>query len=246
MPCRRGCAVAGKSQARPLAGWGGQARRPAAAHEPRLALQCWQGNAYNRWKNQMRRRWGSPLTTVAAVDDPYARASSRVGVFLWDLAMRPAPNADKSFTYFALLEAFDMPGCPVCRFMTEYSIGYLDALFYEQVNDVGLRRKLRASRGFCSWHAWQAKQITRSALGVAIIANDLISEELTRLDDLLQNSALDRQRQPLQTRIALKAWRAFLQAYQRKGLCPACEVILRHEWHALETMVHFIMDEDFA
>ena len=78
------------------------------------------------------------------------------------------PATDKSFTYFALLEAFEKHGCPVCRFMAEYSQSYLETLFYEQVNDVGIRRKLRASRGFCNWHAWQARQITNSALGVAI------------------------------------------------------------------------------
>jgi len=54
---------------------------------------------------------------------------------------------------------------------------HLDTLFYEQVNDVGLRRKLRDARGFCNWHAWQARKIASSALGVAIIANDLITDE---------------------------------------------------------------------
>ena len=100
--------------------------------------------------------------------------------------MSREPATEKSFTYFALLEAFDKEGCPVCRFMAEYSLHYIDTLIYEQVNDVEVRRKLRASRGFCNWHAWQARDITSSALGVAIIAKDLISEEMTRLDDLLR------------------------------------------------------------
>ena len=96
------------------------------------------------------------------------------------------PATEKSFTYFALLEAFNKEGCPVCRFMADYSFRYLDALIYEQVNDVDVRRKLRASRGFCNWHAWQTRHIASSALGVAILAKDLISEEMTRLDDLLR------------------------------------------------------------
>ena len=100
--------------------------------------------------------------------------------------MSREPATEKSFTYFALLEAFDKEGCPVCRFMAEYSLRYLDALIYEQVNDVDVRRKLRASRGFCNWHAWQARDIASSALGVAIMAKDLISEEMTRLDELLR------------------------------------------------------------
>lgn len=78
--------------------------------------------------------------------------------------------SDKSPTYFTLLEAFGKRGCPVCRLMEEYSLSYLDSLLYEQVNDVGIRRKLRGARGFCNWHAWQARRIAASALGVSIIA----------------------------------------------------------------------------
>jgi hypothetical protein len=156
----------------------------------------------------------------------------------------PAP--DKSFTYFALLEAFDKHGCPICRFMTEYSLSYLDALFYEQVNDVGIRQKLRDSRGFCNWHAWQATKIASSALGVAIIANDLITEEMTRLDDLLRGPMITRQQQPVQHRIAPKSLRAFIRGWQQKGGCPACQVILDHERHALETILNFLHDGDFV
>jgi hypothetical protein len=130
--------------------------------------------------------------------------------------------------------------------MTEYSIGYLDALFYEQVNDVDVRRKLRASRGFCNWHAWQSRQIASSALGIAIIANDLITEEMARLDDLLHGAGLGRPRQPLRPRIPPRAWRAFLQGWQGKRMCPACEVVLGHERHALETILDFITNGDFA
>jgi hypothetical protein len=156
------------------------------------------------------------------------------------------PGADKSFTYFALLEAFDKPGCPVCRFMAEYSVSYLDTLFYEQVNDVGIRQKLRDSRGFCNWHAWQARKIASSALGVAIIANDLITEEMTRLDDLLRGPMITRLQHPVQHRIAPKSLRAFIRGWQQKGDCPACQVILDHERHGLETILNFLHDGDFA
>jgi hypothetical protein len=84
----------------------------------------------------------------------------------------------KSLTYFALIEAFSKSRCPVCHFMEEYSRRYLDALFCEQVNDIGIRRKLRATCGFCNWHAWQATKPASSALGVAIIAKDPITEEI--------------------------------------------------------------------
>jgi hypothetical protein len=144
-----------------------------------------------------------------------------------------------------LLEAFDKQGCPVCRLVMDASLSYLDTLFYEQVNDVGVRRKLRASRGFCNWHAWQARQITSSALGVALIATDLISEELTRLDTLLQSPTMQRRRRGEQGTIALKLIRAFIRGWQRKEQCPACRVIGEHDRHALETVMNFLHDPDF-
>ncbi|HXH08167.1 MAG TPA: DUF6062 family protein [Alphaproteobacteria bacterium] len=151
---------------------------------------------------------------------------------------------DKSFTYFALLEAFGKSGCPVCRLMEEYSRRYLEAVFYEQVNDVGLRRKLREARGFCNWHAWLVKTIASSALGAAIIAKDLITEEIARLDALLRKPLAARLYHTI--KISPKSLSTFLQGWRQKGICPACEIILEHEQHALETILNFLHEAEFA
>ncbi len=153
---------------------------------------------------------------------------------------------DKSFTYFALFEAFGKSGCPVCRLMEEYSLSYLDALFYAQVNDVGTRRKLREARGFCNWHAWQAKKIASSALGVAIIAKDLLTEEITRLDYLLRGPSFRTNERALSPRIAANSLLSLIQGWRQKRVCPACEVMLEHERHALETILNFLLDTEFA
>ena len=153
---------------------------------------------------------------------------------------------DKSFTYFALLEAFGKSGCLVCRLMEEYSLSYLDGLFYEQVNDVGMRRKLREARGFCNWHAWQAKKISSSALGVAIIAKDLLTEEITRLDDLLRGYSFKTNERAIGRGIAANPLLGFIQGWHQKRVCPACEVMLEHEQHALETVLNFLHDTEFA
>jgi Family of unknown function (DUF6062) len=161
--------------------------------------------------------------------------------------MRSRKSAtDKSFTYFALLEGFSKSGCPVCRFMEEYSLSYLDALFYEQVNDGGIRRKLRHARGFCNWHAWQASKIANSALGVAIIAKDLITEEITRIDHLRRQPLVTRMQHPTGNRMSPKSLLTFIQGWQQKGICPACEIILEYERHALETILNFLHEAEFA
>jgi hypothetical protein len=81
---------------------------------------------------------------------------------------------------------------------------------------------------------------------VAIIANDLITEEMTRLDDLLRGPMITRLQHPVQHRIAPKSLRAFIRGWQQKGGCPACQVIFDHERHALETILNFLHDGDFA
>jgi hypothetical protein len=130
--------------------------------------------------------------------------------------------------------------------MEEYSLSYLDGLFYEQVNDVGMRRKLREARGFCNWHAWQAKKISSSALGVAIIAKDLLTEEVTRLDDLLRGHSFRTNERAIGRGMAANPLLGFIQGWHQKRVCPVCEVMLEHERHALETVLNFLHDTEFA
>jgi hypothetical protein len=156
------------------------------------------------------------------------------------------PSVEKSSVYFTLLEALGKSGCAVCQIMQEASAGYLNVLFYEQVADVGLRRRLRQARGLCNWHSWEARKITTAALGVAIIAQDLLEEECARLAGL--------QRQPLWRSIgpyaagmiSRQALLAYLRGWLRRGMCPACRVVVEHERHALETLLNFLHEQAFA
>jgi hypothetical protein len=45
--------------------------------------------------------------------------------------------------FFRLIEACAQPGYPVCRCLKEDAVQYLDAFFYEQVNDPGDRASYR-------------------------------------------------------------------------------------------------------
>ena len=98
--------------------------------------------------------------------------------------MSHTSTVEKSSLYFVLLEALGKSGCPVCRIVEEASASYVDTLFYEQVTDVGVRRKLRQARGLCNWHGWWVSQTPMAALGVAFIAQDLLEEECAELAKL--------------------------------------------------------------
>jgi len=153
---------------------------------------------------------------------------------------------ERSAVYFALLEALGKSGCPVCRIVEEASANYLDTLFYEQVTDVGVRRKLRQARGLCNWHSWEVRKIPTAALGVAIIAQDLLGEECARLAELQRRPLWRRRGNHLQARLWRQSLSAYLRGWRHRSICPACQVASEHERHGLETMLNFAHEEEFA
>ena len=103
---------------------------------------------------------------------------------------------------------------------------YLDAIFYEQVNDIPLRKKLRDARGLCNEHAWAAADVLKgNALGLAIVYNDVIS---TVMDELAAQSP--------RRRVAVKV----------SGLCPACEQREELAYHTISVTAQYIKDDELA
>jgi len=76
--------------------------------------------------------------------------------------------------FYDLLEALAEPGCPLCSLVARTRWRYLDNLAYENVNDPGVREKLRTSLGFCNRHAWYFMVRVRETFGAAIIYRDLL------------------------------------------------------------------------
>lgn len=98
-----------------------------------------------------------------------------------------------SSTAYDLIQACKKPGCPICQVEQAAVERYLDNLFYESVNDVQLREKLRTSMGFCREHAWLAvDKRLGNALGFAIIYHDVINNTLKQLEDDATPSASKR------------------------------------------------------
>ena len=77
-------------------------------------------------------------------------------------------------TFYDLLDALGKPGCAVCTIVARTRWRYLDSLAYENVNDPGVRAKLRESFGFCTRHAWYFVDTVRELFGAAIIYRDLL------------------------------------------------------------------------
>jgi hypothetical protein len=90
----------------------------------------------------------------------------------------------KSATYFSIVEACEKDGCPLCRVEQDAVLKFLDTLFYEQVNELEMRERLRKSLGLCHEHAWLAADgMQGNALGLAILYDDLLRVALQQLHE---------------------------------------------------------------
>jgi hypothetical protein len=134
------------------------------------------------------------------------------------------PMAEKTlipFSYFDLLDACGIPGCPVCRLASEIEKNYLDANLYESVNDPDTQAALRRSKGYCHAHSWLLTKTSASpALGVAILYRQAAQEVLETL-----GSPKSAESPQADVRIRRKPAGVFVDILGRlkpKAQCPAC------------------------
>ncbi len=80
-----------------------------------------------------------------------------------------------------LLAAMRQPACPLCVLVERAERKAVDRFLYDQVNDIGRRDALRASRGLCPRHTAMLVE-GRSALGVAIISRDILRTMTAELE----------------------------------------------------------------
>jgi hypothetical protein len=125
-----------------------------------------------------------------------------------------------------LIAACRQPGCPLCRLVQSGVQHYVQNLFYESVNDIELRQRLRRSLGFCAEHARLSLEPgVGDALGVSIIYNDIFTNLLRRLPEAgrpVPNEAKLFSR--LRTNRAISgSIQTLLDALIPETACPACD-----------------------
>jgi len=161
---------------------------------------------------------------------------------------RPEEERPRFVSYFELKEAFCEEGCPVCRLLLKWTRRYLDSLFYEYVNDPGVRQQLRESHGFCNWHAWMAATIDNSPSGIAIIYEHLLKDQIDALQSFMRSIGP----RSWWTRLKVKRLRIqgaplILSQRQHKAGCPACGRIEKFfEQDFIETLLTSLSDPEFA
>jgi hypothetical protein len=138
-------------------------------------------------------------------------------------------KVDHSPFVFELSDACRKPGCPVCCLSHASPERYLEALFYEYVNDPETRKRLVKSLGFCREHADLLLE-TRIAdvLGASIIYENIVRDVLRNLP----NAAIA----PVSglTREQTRPFKKLINSSPRSGHCIACE----HEETAAERVLN--------
>ena len=133
-----------------------------------------------------------------------------------------------------LLQAFEQPGCPVCRLVADSVHAHIGSLVYEYANEPATHFAVRDARGFCATHAWHAlEQINASALGIALLYEGLVRNLLKDMGDITPKSG---QRQIAGAAAALKP----------KASCPVCEHRATVEQHLLRSLFDHLNQPAFA
>jgi hypothetical protein len=119
--------------------------------------------------------------------------------------------------------AYSEARCPICTLNDRDERRYIDATLYDQVTNVHWREQIRSARGFCAAHTTRILNEGRSALGVALIADDL----LKTLRELL--AARPQERPGAWGRLlgAIGGSRALAGHLRGKAPCPLCAHLIQ-------------------
>lgn len=81
-----------------------------------------------------------------------------------------------------LFDAITDQDCPLCLAATRAKTRYLEMLFYENINDPGVRQQCRAASGFCSQHTADLVPFA-DPLGASILYFDILTSLISTTSD---------------------------------------------------------------
>lgn len=133
-----------------------------------------------------------------------------------------------------LAQAFEQPGCPVCRLVAESVHAYIGSLVYEYANEPATHFAVRDARGFCPTHAWHAlEQINASALGIALLYEGVVRNLLKDMGEIKPDSG--------RRQVAAAA-----EALKPRATCPVCAHRTIVEEHLLRSLLDHLDQPAFA
>jgi hypothetical protein len=144
-----------------------------------------------------------------------------------------------------LMELLPAEGCPVCALVGRAVDRHLVAYAVEGVNDLEIRARLRASRGYCNRHAHRFWEAVRHPFGAALIYQDVIINLIRALEaaDPTAASPLER----LMTTLGAPRSRAAADAaaLAPQAACPACAAEADAERRTVAALLRELREADF-
>jgi hypothetical protein len=134
-----------------------------------------------------------------------------------------------------LADAFDLPGCPLCREQDRTEAAWLESILAESVNDVPFRARLDAGRGFCGRHArafLDADMRRSGTLGAAILLRASLAVRLKELETASGSRGWSRPRKTADA--------------ARPPDCPACARLAEADGWVVDGLVELCKDPGWA
>lgn len=125
---------------------------------------------------------------------------------------------EKHILYYEFIDALNVGDCPICSIIEKRRKRYFENVLSEQVNDVGFRKELRLTHGFCNFHSYLFYSFN-DPLAASIIYEDLF---LTELNFLKKGKIVP-----------------------KSSECIVCKIEREAEKEALGILTDFINDPDF-
>jgi hypothetical protein len=147
--------------------------------------------------------------------------------------MSPLPARTGADVHLA--DAFERPGCPVCRERDRTEAAHLESILAESVNDVPFRRALDDGRGFCAAHCRAVLEADRRRSGTLGAAILLRATLVARLRDIEAAHAAG-------GRTRSKRW----AEAARPPACPACLRVAEAGTWVVEGIVQLAEDPAWA
>ncbi|MGQ9568349.1 MAG: DUF6062 family protein [Anaerolineae bacterium] len=154
---------------------------------------------------------------------------------------------ERKISFHDLREALAQPGCALCRLEARTADQVVEAILWEQVNDPGLRRRVRLARGFCHEHAWLLVR-QGASLGVAILLRDVFQDLLDETEAPPFRPpaplSLRRAREALDRSLPSQATADLVARLEPHGPCPVCRQVEAMEGVYLQTLAEDLLGED--
>jgi hypothetical protein len=149
--------------------------------------------------------------------------------------------------YHEIRQAFQEPGCPVCRVLAGSADSYLDGVLWEMVTDRIVRAEINEARGYCQQHSWLLDRLG-GALGTAILTRGIVKTLLDTLEshpvEEIPGSLFSTLRGSLGQRQSPRAAGNLLRALEAERPCPLCTYLDDVGRHVVGTLVAHLHEED--